>query len=77
MKTTLITLATTLLATATPVFAGSNPVDGEMGLLGILFLGFGALIIAFQLVPAIMLLVAMVKGVFAAANKATAASDAK
>lgn len=76
MKTTLTTAAGGLLATAAPAFAAQTTADGEIGLLGILFLGFGALIITFQLIPALMLFVGFVKGLFATTTrKATVAGE--
>ncbi len=41
----------------------------ELSLMTILFMGFGALIIAFQLVPAVILFAGMVKGLVSPAEK--------
>ena len=43
----------------------------ELSFLTILFMGFGALIIAFQLVPAVILFAGMLKGLFSPAEKET------
>jgi hypothetical protein len=66
MKTTLykLTLATALTCIAIPALAAGDPTGTEMGWLGIIFLGFGALVIAFQFIPAVMLFGAMLKGLF-------------
>ncbi|MDY0267449.1 hypothetical protein [Trichloromonas sp.] len=58
-----IAAATALLSTvATSAFAASSAASGG-GLLVWLFLGFVGLIVATQLVPALMLLVGIVQGV--------------
>lgn len=62
MKTAITTLLTTLAATAATAAAGT-PAEG-LGLLTWLFLGFGALIVVFQCVPALVLFAAMVRSLF-------------
>jgi hypothetical protein len=52
------------MLTATPVLASSDMETGGTSLLVLLFLGFGALIIACQLVPSLMLFCSMLKGLF-------------
>jgi len=52
-----------------PVFAADSATDGSSSLLLILFLGFFALIVVFQLVPAVLLFSGMVKGLLSGQNK--------
>ena len=63
-KTTLNTLLGLISATATVSFsfASAISVDDGSSLLAILFVGFFALIIVFQLVPAVLLFVGLLKG---------------
>jgi len=58
---------TTLIGTMAPatVFAAANAQTGNDGVFIWIFLGFFALIVVGQLVPAIMLLIGMVKGITA------------
>ena len=59
-----------LVTTASQVLASQGGADGESPrLLMMLFLGFGALILVFQVFTAIMLLSGMLKGMFSAAGK--------
>lgn len=51
------------------VFAADAAADGNSSLLLTLFLGFFALIVVFQLVPAVLLFSGMVKGLFSGQNK--------
>jgi hypothetical protein len=65
MKTTLRTIATAAVATmaaATPAFAAPTYSDNS-GLLVWSFLGFCALIVVAQVMPAVMMMIGMVKGV--------------
>lgn len=64
MKTMSKTVLAAIIA-ATPAFAGTGKAAGS-GLLMSAFLGFGALIIAFQFVPAVLLFGSMLKGLFSA-----------
>ena len=60
-------LGTTLIALLTfssSAFAAAGAGSGEVNLLTILFLGFFALIIVCQLVPATLMLIGILKGVF-------------
>ena len=57
-------ILTTIMLTTAPALASSDMETGETGLLVLLFLGFGALIIACQLIPSLMLFCAMLKGLF-------------
>ena len=64
MKTTLRTMATAVaatMATAAPAFAAPTYSDNS-GLLVWSFLGFCALIVVAQVMPAVMMMVGMVKG---------------
>lgn len=60
MKTALATILT-FIATST-AFAASGAQSEDSGLLVALFLGVGALIIAFQLLPGLTLFGSMMKG---------------
>ena len=76
----LISTIAALLVTGTQVLAaGGN--DGEpLSIMMILFMGFGALILVFQLFPAVVLFIGMIKGLLApsaAKNKATATDVTK
>ena len=63
MKTTLRTLTLILAATTSALAASGAETEGN-GFLVTLFLAFGALIIAFQLVPGVLLFASMIKGLF-------------
>lgn len=67
MKTTVRAIIAAIIA-ATPAYAATEGEAG-LGLLTMAFIGFAALIVAFQLVPALTLFFGMVKGLFAAAPK--------
>ncbi|OHE24490.1 MAG: hypothetical protein A2X92_07800 [Syntrophus sp. GWC2_56_31] len=63
MKRTITTLGA-LMATATPaIAAGATETEG-MSLITILLIGVGGLIVVSQLIPAIILLRGIVKGLF-------------
>jgi hypothetical protein len=66
-----VTWAVAELGVAWPAFAAGSVEDGGIGFWIILFLAFGALIIAFQFVPAIALFASMVRGVFRRADTET------
>lgn len=63
MKTLTLTLAT-LIASAGPALAASGSSTTELGLAGWLFIGFFALIITTQFIPGMLMLGAMLKGLF-------------
>jgi hypothetical protein len=65
MKRTMTTLGA-LMAMATPAMAGGMETEGT-SLVTILLVGFGALIVVAQLIPALVLFGGMVKGLFRAA----------
>lgn len=64
MKNTLRNTLIALAVFSSSAFAAGASATGEGGLLVSLFVGFFALIIVFQLVPATMMLIAMFKGLF-------------
>lgn len=57
-----------LLISAGSAFAATGTGTEENGWLWMLFLGFGAVIVVFQVVPAMILLGAMLKGIFSSAD---------
>jgi len=69
MKSILSNSTGILLMIAGSAFAGTGADVAENGWLWMLFLGFGALIVAFQLVPSMILFGAMLKGLFTSAVK--------
>jgi hypothetical protein len=69
MKRTMTTLGA-LMAMATPAMAGGMETEGT-SLVTILLVGFGALIVVGQLIPALVLFGGMVKGLFRAAATKT------
>ncbi|MBJ6726302.1 hypothetical protein [Geomesophilobacter sediminis] len=77
MRTTTKAL-TALIAAATPAYAATGEANG-LGILTIAFIGFVALIVVFQMVPAVTLFIGMVKGLFATTkqNPDTAHKDAR
>ena len=74
MKTTVQSIIIALAALS-PAYAGSDPVAEGNSLLITLFLAFGALIIAFQLVPGLILLYSMLKGMLTSAEKKPAMAE--
>lgn len=69
LKTSILTA---ILFTTTPALASSHMETGGTSLLVFLFLGFGALIVACQLIPSLMLFCSMLKGLFHNAAQETA-----
>lgn len=63
MKTKLATMMI-LLAVASTSFAASGAESEGNGLLVMLFLGIGALVVAFQMLPGLTLFGSMLKGLF-------------
>jgi hypothetical protein len=76
MKRSFINSTAILMTGAANAFAGSGTSE-QGGWLWTLFIGFGALIIVFQLIPATVLFGSMLKGLFSATAKkaAMAAAD--
>jgi len=68
MKTVMRTL-TVMLTVVTPALAGDGGAPIGSSLLIILFLGFGALIVVFQFIPALILFYAGLRGLFAPQSK--------
>ena len=68
----LITILTAITVAATPVLASGGEEAMGTSLLAILFLGFGVLIVACQLIPGLLLFCSMLKGLFGSAVKNTA-----
>jgi len=62
---------------ASTAFAADSTADGSSSLLLTLFLGFFALIVVFQLVPAVLLFSGMVKGLFSGQGKEKESLDLK
>jgi hypothetical protein len=74
MKEIIKSVLLVLIGTVTVAHAGD--VQGEGGsLLVTLFLGFGAVILVFQLVPGMILLGSMIKGLLSLNKPATASAD--
>ena len=69
-------LFTALIGCASAAYAASSAEGEGSSFLLALFLGFGALIIVFQLFPGGMLFFSMVKGLFSSAPKDAAADKA-
>ncbi|RNC67416.1 MAG: hypothetical protein ED859_14800 [Desulfuromonadales bacterium] len=65
MKTTANAIIATIVSVS-PAFAASGAAADEGGFLTIVFLAFGAAVVAFQVVPALVLLGSMLKGAFSA-----------
>ena len=76
MRRTLVNTLALMLAPATTALAATGS-GGGMGWLGMVFLGFGALIVAFQLIPAIVLFGSMLKGLFTTITAKTALATGK
>ncbi len=58
-----------VMSTTSAAYAATSTQSEDAGILTYLFIGFFALIIVFQLVPAMILFVGMVKGLFASTEK--------
>jgi hypothetical protein len=63
MKRTIATMGI-LAATGTPALASGGPETMETSLFVILFLGFGALVILVQLIPAVTLFISTLRALF-------------
>ena len=75
MKKTMKGLGWMLLWGASAAYAAPGAEGESMGLLGYLFAGFFAVIIVSQLVPAVILFVGMLKGVFSSQEKQAAVEE--
>ncbi len=67
-------LAAMILGSTSAAYAASNAQSDGAGILTYLFIGFFALIIVSQLVPAVILFVGMVKGLLSGTKKVTVKS---
>lgn len=77
MKSILINSVGILIMIAGSAFADTGAGADENGWLWMLFLGFGALIVVFQLVPSMILFGSMLRGLFGSPVKESpAVSDA-
>ena len=71
MKTTMRALAA-ILAASTTVMAASGAESEGNGFLVTLFLAFGALVVAFQLVPGLLLFGSMIRGLLTRSDREAA-----
>jgi hypothetical protein len=67
MKIIITTLAAVMVE-ATPALASNDPETMGTSLLVLFLMGFGALIIVFQLIPSLLLFGSMLKGLFGRAE---------
>lgn len=65
----LISTIAAVLVTVSQVMASGGGNAEPVSILMILFMGFGALILVFQLFPAVVLFIGMIKGIMAPAVK--------
>jgi hypothetical protein len=72
MKTNIGKAIALILCSASTAFAASGAENDGTGLFFWLFVGFAALIIAFQFLPGIMMFLGMAKGLASSATKETA-----
>lgn len=75
MKTTLRNALIALLTFSSTAFAAGSTGAGDGGLLVSLFLGFFAVIIIFQLVPATLMMIGILRGLFGRDSKAVKTSN--
>ena len=68
-------LATMIIGSTSAAYAGSNAQTDGAGILTYLFIGFFALIVVTQLVPAVILFVSMLKGLFSGTEKTSTKSN--
>ncbi|MEA1924048.1 MAG: hypothetical protein U9N63_15535 [Pseudomonadota bacterium] len=68
MKNTFRIVTLMAILHANSAFAASGVADGGIGLVGWIFIGFMALIVAMQFVPALFMLGSLVVGVFGKAE---------
>ncbi len=64
----IMTTLTDVMAESTPALAFKDPETMGISLLVLLFLGLGALIIVFQLMPGLLLFGSMLRGLFSKAE---------
>ena len=75
MKTTLRNTLIALLTFSPSAFAAGATGAGEGGLLVSLFLGFFAVIIVFQLIPATLMMIGILRGLFGRDSKAVKSTN--
>jgi hypothetical protein len=76
MKTVYATILT-MVITASYAFAGGGSMGAEgLSLLTIVFAGFVAMVVVFQLVPAVILLGGMLKALFSLTRKSEGVAEA-
>jgi len=68
-------LITMMAGSVSAAYAANGVQGGDVGILTYAFIGFFALIIVSQLVPAAILFVGMVKGLFSASEKSSVKTD--
>lgn len=68
-------LMTMMAGSASAAFAAAETQGEGMGILAYMFIGFFALVIVSQLVPAMLLFVGMVKGLFTRSEKSSVKAD--
>ena len=74
MKRILLTTLISLVILTSNIYAAQTGSSGEGNFLLALFLGFFALIIVFQLVPATLMLIGILRGLFGRDQKAAKVS---
>ena len=68
-------LVTLMAGSVSAAFAANGAQGDGMGILAYLFIGFFALVVVSQLVPAIILFAGMVKGLFSQREKTSVKND--
>ena len=76
MKVLYVTIFSLVITVTEALAAGGGSSVGSLGLLTIFFMGFGALILVFQLFPAVVLFIGMIQGIMAPAAKRDEAAAA-
>ncbi|MCD6534727.1 MAG: hypothetical protein J7L25_11750 [Deltaproteobacteria bacterium] len=69
MKNTLRIVTLLVMLQASSVFAASSAESGGIGIIGWLFIGFMAVIVAFQFIPSAMMFGSMMAGLFGKTKK--------
>ncbi|MCK5914828.1 MAG: hypothetical protein KAG92_01715 [Deltaproteobacteria bacterium] len=64
MKNTLRIVTLVIVLNATTVFAATGAEGAGLGLIGWIFIGFMALIVAFQFIPSVMMFGSMMAAIF-------------
>lgn len=75
MKSIITSTVGIFIMLAGSAFADTGAGANENGWLWILFLGFAAVIVVFQLIPSVILLGSMLKGAFGSPIKASVTTD--